>query len=330
MRDKMQTPENRGLIAIITLLIMGIILCAVLMGRAGIEKKPYRISVIVDDVTGTSRESLTAGLKQGALEKNVRLNYVTSYIQGDLEKLEDLMEQEIDNGAGALIVQLPSSNETRDMLFRISGKVPVELIETDGERSEEDMALIGCIEADSQSLGREMASSAASLYGGSLKGIRIGLLAGNVRTSALRDRQRAFEDEVKKLGGNLTWTLTGTDTLSERFEDKMATDKVDIIISQEEKLTLMAGRYKEDNGADYKLLGLGSSIDNLAYLDNRVTDMLFSVNNYQMGYMAVVDTAEVLENRYSGMKNRTISFSKVTADNIYSEDHQKLLFPFIK
>ena len=80
--------------------------------------------------------------------------------------------------------------------------------------------------------------------------------------------------------------------------------------------------------SDVQIYGTGSTSKIISFLEDRVISATAIQNEFNVGYLGV-ETAVYKINR-KNINNNTISSTIINKRNMYSEENQRLLFPFIR
>ena len=222
--------ESKWLAAIVTAIVIGIVVCAIDVINVDGTVVKYQISVIVDDSNSARWDSFQTGLRQAARENGIRLNYVTTDFEGSPEQEKNLIYQEIENGADAVIVQLCSGSGGVDILSDMPANVYVELIDNNVAKDELDNSRISYIGADSVQVSSDLATRIENDYG-DLSGIRIGVLAGNLKLASVQERINAFKEVSQKAGAQIVFSVEATELSEREIGELVNINDADILVA---------------------------------------------------------------------------------------------------
>ncbi len=328
--------ESKWLAAIVTAIVIGIVVCAIDVINVDGTVVKYQISVIVDDSNSARWDSFQTGLRQAARENGIRLNYVTTDFEGSPEQEKNLIYQEIENGADAVIVQLCSGSGGVDILSDMPANVYVELIDNNVAKDELDNSRISYIGADSVQVSSDLATRIENDYG-DLSGIRIGVLAGNLKLASVQERINAFKEVSQKAGAQIVFSVEATELSEREIGELVNINDADILVALDNDVTETAADYIQmvdsynsypTNGQkNVKLYGIGCSPENLSDLDLGIIGGMVVINEYEMGYMAINSLAYVLKDERNKMNDYTVGYAYVTGETMYDEGNQQILFP---
>ena len=328
--------ESKWLFAIITVIVIGIVVCAVDVIKVDGPSEKYQISVIVDESNSARWDSFQTGLRQAARENGIRLNYVTTDFEGSPVKEKNLIDQEIENGADAVIVQLCSGSSASDILTDIPQNVYIELIDNNVNKDEIASSKLGYTGADSVEVGTELATRIIEEYG-NLKGVRIGILAGNLKLVSVQERVDSFKEKANEAGAQIVFSVEATQISEREIGELVKSNKADILVALDNDVTETAADYVKmvDNYnayptnelGDLKLYGVGCSPDNLNDLDQGIIKGMVVINEYEMGYMVISNLSDVLKDEHLRVSDYTVGYAYVTGETMYDEGNQQILFP---
>lgn len=317
-------------------IIIGIIVCAIDVINVDRPSQKYQISVIVDDSNSARWDSFQTGLRQAARENGIRLNYVTTDFEGDSEKEKNLIEQEIENGADAVIVQLCPGSGASKILSDISTDVYIELIDNNVSSDEIGSSKVSFTGADSIEVGSELAQRIEAEFA-DLKDVRIGILAGNLKLVSVQERINSFKEISQAAGAQIVFSVEATELSEREISELVKSNKADILVALDNDVTQTAANYIKmvDNYNSYpsndlkdiKLYGIGCSPDNLNNLDQGIIRGMVVINEYEMGYMAINNLVDALKDNQRGISDYTVGYAYVTGETMYDEGNQQILFP---
>ena len=85
---------------------------------------------------------------------------------------------------------------------------------------------------------------------------------------------------------------------------------------------------KKEKKLEIELYGMGRTNKILSYLEEDIINSVAVQNEFNLGYLGVKIAVDKLNNKDTSSK--TIDFSIINKSNMYWDDNQKILFPFIK
>ena len=145
--------------------------------------------------------------------------------------------------------------------------------------------------------------------------------------SSAQERLTGFEEALKSGGGKIAWILYQNND-SENIKDLLANYPVpDILVALDNSGMEAAGEYAASLDKKITVIGTGSSMKAIYYLDSGIAQSLVVPEDYMMGYQSVTDLAEFIHrNRFLPLA-RTIAHRVIHRDTLFAEENQEILFP---
>lgn len=310
-----------------------LVLTAAALRFSGKEEQRKQIAVVVDGSAESRWVSFQAGLERGAEDQRIALNYVSTGELSSLAEEKKLAEKEISEGAAAVILQLCESPDSAASLSSIARKAALVLVDSGAEEE----GNWSCVAADDyeigKALGREIRARAE-------ENDTVGILGGDGRQRALRQRNEGLKAALEGSGLRIVWESGGDRNDPESSEEKSSAETVraiqetgeaEIIAALDNSATETAVEYAKGlENSSVRLFGVGNSDRNVYALDRGIIESLLVVNEFNMGYQAIVAAAEQLNGRTGAYRRSTVEFRVITRDNMFDRENQKLLFPLVQ
>jgi len=321
--------QNHYFFLLLLCLAIGIGLVVWAIFDSGRKPEKYRISVVVDNSESNRWVPFLEGLKRASKDNDVALNYVSTGKMTGLEQEKGIIDQEIENGTDALIVQFCQSSQTKELVTDISGQTILELVGTDVDRDTISTENCACVSTDDVAIGKALAAQIVSDQG-SLANEKIGIFMTGSAMKAVRDRRDGFEEDVRKAGATILWEIKDDRLTEQQIEEKQREEAVDILVAMDDESLQVLNDYLTATGASYPLYGVGCSDRNVYCLDNGQISAMAVPYEFNMGYQAVTRAVGKLKNPMSGMQNDTVDFAMITKENMTDEKNQRLLYPIVQ
>lgn len=288
-------------------------------------KNSYNISVIIRGKMDDSWSNLKKGAENAAEDLNVNLRFVAA-LEGDTaEEQIELLQQEVE-GTDAILLSPVNRVLLRDYANELAKSKPIILIESDisGEHS------IPVIESDNEKMGEVLAQSVID-HG--VKNKKVLVLSGNMMCSSIVERQRGFMEKMEDVQAECSIVSAGS------FEPEaiyvlMKERKPNVVVALDTKIleNLVKANviYKETfPSRRVSLYGAGCSSAVLKALENNEIVALAAQDSFSIGYLGVQEAVQAIEEEKAN-SNDTIRYILTDSNEMYSDTHQKLLFPFVK
>ena len=311
------------LIEAILAVVFLIVAAFMLFDRA--DDRIQKISVVLQDSDSSQWSALKYGLEMAAADYDAELFVVSTGGSLTVEEEEALLEKEIDNGANGIIVQPVAGEGTEEMLKKIGRKVPVMQVESAVTTDNETSAL-PVARPDHYEMGAALADELLKDFNGSLEGKTLGIVANSKDTSAFQDKEEGFMDGIAQAGGEVRWTVNDYSGQEEELA-LPAYPEVDIIIALDDRCLIQAGEAAVNkNLYGAVVYGIGNSMEAFYYLDYGSVECLIVPDEFNVGYESVRGLIQKLQHPFRRVSVRSLSYSVVRKETLFSADNQNILF----
>ncbi|SEC02268.1 substrate-binding domain-containing protein [Paenibacillus sp. GP183] len=185
----------------------------------------------------------------------------------------------------------------------------------------------GIIATDHVEAGRNATQSVLSL---SPEATRIVIVNSNQISSVYLDRMRGIQNAGVLNSDLLKFETVYTDGPAENLKLRLTSQRdIDALIALNESAMLGAVKVVKELGLTGKvpIIGFDSSPDSIRMLEAGDIQMLIVQKPYQIGYLSVRNAMRLIHGEEIEW-NIHIGSEMITAQNMYSAENQKLLFPF--
>lgn len=305
------------------LAVMVLLTVIVMMGEKD-GKSLGKVSVIIQESDGSQWNAFKYGLRMAAEDQKVEMFVVST---GEMTEKEQasIIQQEIDNGADAVIVQPAPGKDTEKMLKKLEKKVPIMLVETvagkEGEKSE-----IPVTEADHYAIGKALSDELLNDCGKNLNGKTLQIYSQRTDSEAVTNCEKGLKDRLQDSGTEVRWSQSDSpgdyenDSLKEQ-------EKVDFVIALDDRSVVQAGEYAmagKLNGA--VVYGVGRSTEAVYWLDTGNVQCLVVPDEFNVGYQSLTETVKLFKHSVHKMNSKTVSHTVIRQDTLFSKENQKILF----
>lgn len=304
----------------ITILVLGI-----LMLWEKSRDDLYKVSVIVRDSDDSQWSAFRYGLKMAAEDAGVSLFVVST---GDFLNLEEEMEyvnQEIENGADAVIMQPLPGEEGEELLKKAEKKVPIMFVEH-GLSLTGSGASIPVTKPDNYALGKALGEELLKDYSGNIRGKTVGILGDIDEMEATKSRREGLMEVLTGTGVHISWSAFGS--FGKNQENSLEKQpRADIVIALDDGSLKTAGECGRDKNLHGALVyGIGNSTESAYYLDAGIVECLVVPDEFSVGYESLTEVAQNIGHWYCKMKDKTVSFHVIRREELFSEENQDILF----
>ena len=293
----------------VTIAATALALLLVLQTTRQTEPQRARIAVLTRRDVDVSDAALFAGMEKAAEDSKVILNYVVVPPTATLAEEKLLAEQEIADGARAVLLEPVSTAGSGKMAEELSQRAAVVLL---GERADTEAAgHFGSVSADNYAIGVALGKEIAELLP---DGGRIALLPESDARGSIAARRQGIREALRGSAVQVQEETQGV-ALLVGLEDSALTAAAESAAAEEKRPLVV---------------GVGNSNRNIYALDRGdIADMIV-INEFNMGYLAVAEAKKNLSSGLREMEQLRVGDTLVARDTMFSAENQKLLFPLVR
>ena len=293
----------------VTIAATALALLLVLQTTRQTEPQRARIAVLTRRDVDVSDAALFAGMEKAAEDSKVILNYVVVPPTATLAEEKLLAEQEIADGARAVLLEPVSTAGSGKMAEELSQRAAVVLL---GERADTEAAgHFGSVSADNYAIGVALGKEIAELLP---DGGRIALLPESDARGSIAARRQGIREALRGSAVQVQEETQGV-ALLVGLEDSALTAAAESAAAEEKRPLVV---------------GVGNSNRNIYALDRGdIADMIV-INEFNMGYLAVAEAKKKLSSGLREMEQLRVGDTLVARDTMFSAENQKLLFPLVR
>lgn len=293
----------------VTIAAMALALLLVLQTTRQTEPQRARIAVLTRRDVDVSDAALFAGMEKASEDSKVILNYVVVPPTATLAEEKLLAEQEIADGARAVLLEPVSTVGSGKMAEELSQRAAVVLL---GERADTEAAgHFGSVSADNYAIGVALGKEIAELLP---DGGRIALLPESDAQGSIAARRQGIREALRGSAVQVQEETQGV-ALLVGLEDSALTAAAESAAAEEKRPLVV---------------GVGNSNRNIYALDRGdIADMIV-INEFNMGYLAVAEAKKKLSSGLREMEQLRVGDTLVARDTMFSAENQKLLFPLVR
>lgn len=305
-------------------LAAAVIILSIIMFLGNSTNDRERVSVIVQNSDDGQWSAFRYGLKMAAEDHGIEMFVVGTEGAMTAEEEKKVIEQEIENGADAVIVQPVSGEETEEMLKQIAKRIPVLLVESDtlsGKKTSD----IPVIQPDNYHMGKTLAEELLEEYNGNLKGKTIGIVMETEELEAADSRREGFLDGLEGAGANIRWQVSGV--LGEGKKSLEAQPVVELIVALDDRSLTAAGEAAAGNDLHGALVyGIGNSSEAVYYLDTGMAECLVVPDEFSVGYQSLARLAENLRSFFQKTQDSIVTYTVIRRENLFTEENQEIIY----
>ena len=317
--------KNSKKVFILTEAVLGVLvlILAVIMLLDRNGKEPYKVSVIIENSEDNQWAAFRYGLRMAAKDRQVEVSVVPTEGAMTLEEEQELIEQEIYNGADGVIVQPVPGSDTEEMLKKIEKKVPMMLVGS--AAAVEEAETFPVTQPDNYTMGQALAEELIRDCADNLRGKSLGIVSRTGDSQAVLDRTEGFQEALKGCGTRISWNVEGI--FGEGEETLETLPKVDFVIALDDGSTTAAGEYAAANDLHGAIVyGIGNSTEAVYYLDTGRVQCLVVPDEFNVGYQSLEEMSGKLGHIFGKMEDRQTDHTVIRRDTLFTKENQELLF----
>ncbi len=323
----MKRSYNRKSLVIVVILLIILLLIGIYQFSSGTtgKKPPKHVSMIVYGDDAERWENMREGAYLVCEEKNADLILLTMLSENDADEQKEIIDRELKNGADALIIAPCNSREIREYIDSRKIRIPVVYIETMEDRFIGDIDIAVDDYKMGYALGKEITDNESDI-------VTVAIISGNTERDSVRLREKGLRDAIEgRVGKVLNWSKdeykanTNTRVFIQRA---IVSEATDVIVTFDNSTTDTLLDALDNLNMTSKVYSVSTSNKSVYNLYNKKIKVLEYSDEFSMGYLAAMnalDRAHAII-RYS---NKEIEYRTVRKENMYDEENQTLLFPFV-
>lgn len=315
--------SNKSYLGIIIALLVIVLFWSVynsMLDNQPEEKK--QVSVIVSDSTNDRWNAMKEGMEQAALDNGIELNIVSTDVFNISQDVKNVIQREIQFGAGGIIFEPIDDGDMNEYLDSIRDRVEIILIKSDIAPGD----VYSSVLPDEQEIIDGLTSTLEERYGAQLNHMKIVLIHTRNNQYSINRRRELF---LKWFNTKGLVKITEADTAEALFEQSAEYPNILIALDNtatEGAIDALISAGKEDI---IDIYGVGYSEKVVYYLDRQVVDAAIITDDFNMGYISVEQIAELLNFGRKTMHNK-IGTMIISEENLYEPDYQRVLFPLVQ
>ncbi len=316
--------ENGSLPAIASVVVIVLVVIIFMATGRTHEEKHRHVSLIVYGEDSERWENLRQGAELACGENNADINILTMSSEDDAAEQEEIIDREIEDGADALIIAACNSKEIGSFIKDKKPKIPVVFVETGSEEGD-----VRCFSPDDYRMGYELGEEIVAKESDI---VTVSVVFENSDRKSVALREKGLMDAIEgKVGRVIKWekneAVKNANTRT-FIQKELVSRATDVIVTFDNSTTDALMDALENLNKSSKVYSIATSDKAVYNLYNKRIKALLYTNEYSMGYLAAVYALDrpYFQKRY---QDEVIDHRIVRKENMYDEDNQTLLFPFV-
>lgn len=291
------------------------------------------VYLVAKSTTSAFWKSVFAGARAAAAEHHVELVCTGPAMEEDWQGQSALIKDALTNGADALVCSaVDYEKNAPDLEYAADRKIPVVAIDSE-VGTDAPACYIG---TDNRAAGEQAAQEAIRLAADVGEPICAGLVNFDLNTANGAAREAGVREYLEQdptaqivvaVSVNSTIESAKTATLSMLRDHP----QLNTLITFNEWTTLGVGEAIRESGRkDIRVIGFDSHATAVDMLETGELDVLIVQNPYAIGYLGVKNAWQLLNGGHADKRQLYTDTIAVTKEMMYSENSQRILFPFDK
>ncbi|MBO4890730.1 MAG: substrate-binding domain-containing protein [Lachnospiraceae bacterium] len=314
------------------LLIIAVLLLVFLVAALSQTKIPSpkltnekRVSLIVYGDDSERWENLRQGAGLVCENNDAGLSLLTMLSENDVAEQEEIIEREIENGADALIIAPVNSAQIRDYIINRKISIPVAFVESVESCGKDQTDIAPDDYRMGYELGEKLVENESDI-------VTVAVVSNNTERDSVALREKGLMDAIEgKVGKILTWSRSEYNNKTETrvfIQKSLVSEATDVIVTFDNSTTDALLDALTNLNKQSKQYSVSTSNKAVYNLYSREILSLGYPNEYAMGYLAAEN---VLDRSYAkkAYSDKEIEYRIIRKENMYDEDNQTLLFPFV-
>ena len=322
----MKFKRYRRLLVVAVLLLIFLI-AAISMNDITASKSDERkqVSLIVYGDDSERWENLRQGAGLVCEQKNAGLSLMTMFSDNDVAEQEEIIDREIASGADALIIAACNSVEIRDYVNGKNLNIPVVFVEEVESLDEELIRISPDDYRMGYELGEELVKNESDI-------VTVAVISESTQRDSVALREKGLLDAIEgKVGKVLTWSRDENNRRTDKrqfIQKELVSEATDVIVTFDSFTTDALIDALANLNTKSKVYAISTSDKALYNLYSKEIIALGYPNEYAMGYLAAMNALDrpYAKKKYTGKETE---YKIVRKENMYDEDNQTLLFPFV-
>ncbi len=254
---------------------------------------------------------------------NVELNLVTASNHAGSGEQMALLEREIANGCNAVMIAANDSSYVSEYMMNRKVEIPMVFIET----GIEDESSYSTITANNYDMGCLLGDSIIKREDPQIK---VAIIKDSMKRDSVASRFNGIDNRldarnIKTVVWERNENEKDIDTIY-FLQRALVEEAVDVIVALDNESTEAIADAVTNLNKKVKLYGIANSDKAVGYLDKNIVHLLVYENEFNIGYLAVQELISKDKEDFSSY----MEYRSITKDDMYSDNNEKLIFPFVK
>jgi ribose transport system substrate-binding protein len=242
--------------------------------------KMKEVAVILEDSENEKWTALKGGLKAGASEAGIRLNFIST---GSFESAEDetsIVKETLAEGTNGLLVW-PLNGEAEKEIRTLARRTPLAFLGNGHTKK------VRTTQNDSRENGKQLAGMILTDYSSNLSEKHLGVLWSNPADQSEKEFFQGLKEGLKGSGVTFSWELGSASDEEVTSKISEFRNRTEIIVALDDRQIELSTQMKKNGDLNRAVLyGFGRGMNAVYQLDEGNLQGLVFPNDFDMGYEA--------------------------------------------
>lgn len=322
--------KSKSLVTVIILLLLILLLFAIFRSNFAPRENESRkhVSMIVYGDDSERWENLRQGAGLVCGEKNADLSLITMMTDNDTQEQKEIIDREISDGADALIIAACDSADIKAYIKEKGIRIPISFVETVGEFMTPEKNVY-CSVTDDYRMGYELGQS---LVENESDIVTVAIISENMQRECVSLREQGLRDAIDgNVGRIIDWSRNEHEKYADTrlfIQRALVSEATDVIVTFDNPTTDALLDALANLNASSRIYSISTSNKAVYNLHSEEIKVLAYHDEYSMGYLAAIYALDSTE-AWRKYRHTGVEYRLVRKENMYDEDNQTLLFPFV-
>ena len=317
---------RRGLLAMALLLLI-IFVAALFQNMEGrpTNEERKKVSLIVYGDDSERWENMREGAGLVCDEKGADLVLMSTFSEDDEDEQIEIIEREIEDGADALIIAACNSSRIKEYISSRKLRIPVVFAESDSSQEDGSRNISVDDYRLGYDLGEEIVKNESDI-------VTVAIISENTDRDSVALREKGLRDAIEeKTGKIINWSRNDNEKKVNKrvfIQRALVSEATDVIVTFDNSTTDALLDALENLNQNSKVYSISTSNKSVYYLYNKEIIALGYSDEFSMGYLSAMYALDASEAKKK-YPEKEAEYRIVRKENMYDEDNQTLLFPFV-
>lgn len=290
------------------------------------DEKTLQISLIVYDINSRNWDNLKQGAELACSGLNAEIRFCGIEAYNDAKEQIALIEREIADGADAILLAACDSKAIGEYLDNATLNIPVVLVQNGAETKKE----YDCVTNNDYEMGQLLGKTITSNEN---KIVKVAIISDGLEKKEIEARKQGVLDEIDShVSKILVWERDEDEKqlITRKFiQNHLLEEAVDVVVALDNSASVALMDALINLNRSTKVYMISTADESVYYLDRGKVKALLYSSDFDIGYEGakyILDGKKAKKQ----FENIDIKYQIISKENMYDEDVQTFIFPFVK